>query len=103
MIDSVNCTQHGSVFEKVQKEMLSVNTAQQGAQDEIRFSESTIPSFKPDTKIVSYYFIKVNLTMVAGSREMRQNLGINNFLQLFVLASLGLLLQSCSPQQNSKT
>lgn len=64
----------------MQKEMLSVNTARQGAQDKIRFSESTILTFKPDTKIASYYFIKVNLTTVTDSREMRQNLAINNFL-----------------------
>lgn len=60
--------------------MLSVNIARQGAQDKIRLSESTTLTFKPDTQIVSYYFIKVNLTTVAGSREMRQNLAINNLL-----------------------
>lgn len=64
----------------MQKELLSVNTAQRGAQDKIRFSESAILTFKPDTKIVYYYFIKVNLATVAGLREMRQNLAINNFL-----------------------
>lgn len=61
-----------SFFKKVQKEILTVNTAQQGAQEEIIFSESTILIFERDTKIVSCYFIEVNLTTVAGLREMRQ-------------------------------
>lgn len=61
-----------SFLKKVQKEILTINTAQQGAQEEIIFSESTILIFETDTKIFSCYFIKVNLTTVASLREMRQ-------------------------------
>lgn len=63
-------------LKKTQKEILPVNTAQQGAQDKIRFYESEILAFK--NHILRLFPVKVNLTMVAGSREARQNLGINN-------------------------
>lgn len=54
--NAISVKWHDNAFKTVQKEMLSVNTAQQGAQDKIRFSKSTILTFKLETKIVSYYF-----------------------------------------------
>lgn len=75
----MNCTWLDNAFKKVQEEILSVNTAHQGVQDKIRFFKTTILTFEPNTEIVSYYFVKVNPATVTRSREMRQNLAINNF------------------------